>query len=240
LWGIVGRLLSTRLPTLPLRNLNAAQCQAVKDLARPGDILLDSNYSFLLPQIGNKLFFGSTWIHAAIYIGDGMLIDSGRRAHVAHLPLDKFLQTTGLAIYRPVYQSPADVAAMIQYAKECLGLPFNVSFDQNDPDALYCGQLVARALESMPHPITIEPRQVFGRKLLPPAAIAACPDIKCIWTSQPRFLTNIGAHWPLLAASMLGSSCGHAIGLAPLAGGTLGIIALAVLANSIRPHNRDH
>src|ERR1035437_3307341 len=106
LWKILLRLMDVRMAVRDEDILSEEQREEVKSLLKKGDILLESNNAYLSPQIVANLLFGTNWIHSAIYVGDGKVIDSGREPSVAINDLDQFLLTTDLAVYRSKYGSP--------------------------------------------------------------------------------------------------------------------------------------
>jgi hypothetical protein len=207
-WKLLLRLWDFRMP-VPRRSILRQDEQAtIKSLLKPGDIFLEANNAYPLSQVITKILDGSNWIHSAIYVGDNKVIDAGRKPCVARTKLDRFLQTTDLAIYRPQYHSPEDILAVLSFAKSSIGVPFNLNFDDTDTHTFYCTQLVSRALLSMPHPIQLRTKTIFWKTAVPTSSVATASEIDCIWSSQPNFWRNIAVHWPIVLSAMLGAYCG--------------------------------
>jgi hypothetical protein len=196
-WKILLRLMDVRMAVRSEDILPAESREEIKSLLKTGDILLESNNAYLSSQIVAKLLFRTNWIHAAIYVGDEKVVDSGRNPSVALNDLDQFLLTTDLGVYRPKYASPEDVSAAVSFANKAVGKPFNITLDDTHGHSFYCTQLVSEALLSMPHPIQLPIRHLLWKQIVPPAVVATSPDLECIWSSHPQFFSNIGAHLPL-------------------------------------------
>ena len=186
LWTFLLALLDTRLPIGECRLLSQSQRREIKTLLRPGDVLLESNSAYPIWQLFSRLIVGSEWMHAAMYVGDGMVIDAGTEPKVARVPIDDFLNTTDIVIYRPDFAGPEDVAAAITFVEKQLGMPFNVGFEENDKKSFYCTQLVSRALFDMPHPIVLSMSRIFWKTVVTPTAITSSAQIKLIWASRTR------------------------------------------------------
>jgi uncharacterized protein YycO len=199
---------------IPRRSLLRADQKAkIKSLLKPGDILLESHNAYPVSQIITKILDGSNWIHSAIYVGDNKVIDAGRKPCVTRSKLDGFLQTTDVAIYRPKYHNPEDILAVLSFAKDSIGVPFNLNFDDADAHTFYCTQLISRALLSMPHPIHLRHKTIFWKTAVPISSVETASDIDCIWSSQPNFWLNIAVHWPIVLSAMLGAYCGNRISI---------------------------
>lgn len=201
---MVRKALHFKFPVSPATMLSHAQRVEIERTLLPGDILLESDNAHLIPQIFTKLFFGSSWTHSALYVGNGEVIDAGRQARVARISLDEFLNTTGVAVFRPRYRTYEDAMTVCSYASERVGAPFDTAFDAFDSRTLYCGQLIAEALQAMPHPIAMTERSLFSKSYVPPAAIANCPEIDCIWSSEPKLRNSLGSHWLLFVGAAAG------------------------------------
>lgn len=203
-WKLALRLLEAKVSVATRYQLSARERQEIQKILEEGDVLLDSNSAFPCSQLMAKIFFQTSWIHSGIYIGDGIVIDSGRKAHVARIKLADFLQTTDLAIYRPNYNQPADREAAVQFAQKAVGKPFNITFGDSHRKRFYCTQLISDALASMPHPIFLKRRNIFGKRVIPPASVAECSQMVCVWSSHPTILKSIRCHTPVLAGALTG------------------------------------
>ncbi len=149
-WRLLIRLWDFRMPISVRSLLDAEQKSTIKSLLKDGDILLESNNVYPLSQVITKILDGSDWIHSAIYVGDDQVIDAGRKACVARIKLDKFLLTTDVAIYRPNYHCSDDLSALLSFAKNSVGAPFNLNFDDTDEHSFYCTQLISQHYSRCP------------------------------------------------------------------------------------------
>jgi len=207
LWRSLLRFAELEFPIWHWQMLSPKERLEIKSLLRPGDILLESNDAYPLPQIVTMLLMDSNWIHSAIYVGDSSVIDSGKLARVSRIDLDQFLNTTDLAVYRPQYETSEDASSACAYAIEHLGAPFNATFDISSRRSFYCTQLISKALLAMPNPIKLPTFRRFRRDAIPPAAVEHCMEIERIWSSEPRLLKSLSSHWPLLSGGLLGAVC---------------------------------
>jgi len=229
-WSLLLRLLDLKFPTLWAR-LSDEQRRQIKEILRPGDILLEDDGSYPLWQVASRMI-GSRWSHSGIYAGDNIVIDAGTKPFVAKIDLDQFLDTTDIAVYRPRYDSAADLDSTLQYVIGCLGRPFNQTFDYNSQTSFYCAQLLSRALEQMPNPIVLPTRCLFGKRLVVPSGIEQCSDLTLIWIARKGLLSSVISHCPILVPALIGALCGAGFG-APYAllGATVALTASLFLGN---------
>ncbi len=210
-WKLALKLLDAKIFVAPRYQLSARTREEIKKILQPGDVLLDSNSAFPCSQLFATVFFQTSWIHSAMYIGNGVLVDSGRKSHVAEISLDEFLQTTDLAVYRPKYAEACDRDAAMDFVKKAVGRPFNITFDDKKGKAFYCTQLISEALASMPHPIFLQRRHLMWKRVIPPASVADCSEIECVWTSHPSAIKSVRCHTPVLAGGLTGGLAAHVL-----------------------------
>jgi hypothetical protein len=203
-WKLALKLLDAKVGVASRYRLNSSQQAEIQKILEIGDVLLDSNSAFPCSQLMARVFFNTSWIHSGLYVGNGIVIDSGRKPHVAKISLTDFLRTTDLAVYRPDYQQSSDRDAAVEFAQHAVGKPFNITFDERNGKAYYCTQLIAEALASMPHPIHLQPRAFFWKQVFPPASVASCAQIKCVWSSYPSAIKSARCHTPIFAGAVTG------------------------------------
>lgn len=228
-WAL--KIANVKVPTLDI-SLSSSDMDDIRNLIKAGDILLVDNCNFPLAQLGARLV-GSKWSHSAIYAGNGKVIDCGRRARVEEISLDEFLDTSAIAIFRVKDSTAADIENMVNYARSCLGKPFNCKFNLESKNSLYCTQLVANALKCLSHPIELPVERVLGKPVLTETIIANAPQLELIYCSSPGLARAFLAHFPSLSAGCLGALCALAIGrnLMPF-GSILGILIFLGLSSS--------
>src|SRR5581483_10848649 len=163
LWHFLLSLLDTRVPILASHSLSTESRQQIKEFLQAGDVLLESNRAYPGWQLLSRLMVGSPWMHAAVYVGNGIVVDAGTEPRVARIAIDEFLNTTDIIVYRPRFAGPEDAQAAVSYVLKQIGRPFNVSFDHGDNRSFYCSQLVSQALLQMPHPINLPVERVLWK-----------------------------------------------------------------------------
>ncbi len=162
--------------------------EAILGRAQPLDLILVANRAHLSGVLGTG-YFG----HSILYIGgEGDLRALGLWDHPLVRPYQGQIRAGALAIeaieggvrladtqlvmdsdnsalLRPRALSTADKRAAILYLFEQLGTPFDVHFDMASDQALFCTELVAKALPDMGLPVTT----AYGRQVVWPDEVAA-------------------------------------------------------------------
>lgn len=207
--------------------LSGEDRDTIKSLLKPGDVLLETDNAYPGWQIAEKYAFGSNWTHAGLYVGNGTVIDSGTIYKVSEVPIDKFLDTYHIGVFRPHYQSREDVKSAIDYVHAQLGKPYDDDFgDLPEDGKYYCAKLVYYALLHMPHPIAAPLVHFLGKEIVSPDSFSKTPEIDKIWSSNPSFVKNMACHWPTALGATLGGAAGSPFG-------AVGITAGAILGASI-------
>lgn len=153
-----------------VRRLSADERQFIASIVRPGDILVDSNDAFPGWQILSKIFLGSEWVHMGLYVGDGIVVDAGQKAHVSEITLQRFLRTSRVAVLRPHYQDDEDVERVIACARKFIGKRYNSALDLASADDVYCTQMMREVLKTLQNPIEVRTTNVLGRSIVSPDA----------------------------------------------------------------------
>src|SRR5579883_2123244 len=97
-WRTVLSALDTKFPVAERALIPPAMKAKIKAQLCAGDVLLETNSSYLGWQIATRLTLNSIWMHSGIYIGDGLVVDAGSEPRVAKVSIDDFLKTTDIAI----------------------------------------------------------------------------------------------------------------------------------------------
>lgn len=230
--SIFTALLDTRVPTVTKPFNDEQRDQVLKDI-RPGDIILETNDAYPGWQFLEKLVFGSSYTHAAIYEGDGKFIEattgdpSGKG--VVRNDLKEYLEgRISLEIIRPPYKSEEDKESALNYARSQLGKSYDSAFNQNDDKEQYCAELVQRALEAMPNPIKVPITNFFGKKAVGPNAFQKIPDGKVVFSTGSGFFKSRLSHYPVYASAIAGAVAGGAV-LGPV-GAIGGFAACGILS----------
>jgi hypothetical protein len=202
-WRTILRVLDTEFHVSSDAMLTAAECAQIKELLQPGDILLESNSAYPLWQLAARFALGSAWMHGAMYVGQGMVVDAGTHPAVAQFPLDEFLKTTAIAVFRPRYATEEDAAQAIEFVQKCIGRPFNINFDHDCTCSFYCTQLISRALSGMPHAIHLKFYPLLWKRVVSPMSVVHSKDIDCLWNSKEKKQRKLTTH-PASSASKNG------------------------------------
>lgn len=149
---------------------------------RPGDVLLvDGNRRV---SVAIKYLTQSTWSHAALYVGDG-LVEADVVEGVRAVPLSEY-RNFNTRICRPVGLGDEDREAVIRYATGRIGLKYDLKniidllryllptppvptrwrrrmlqLGSGDPTRAICSGLIAQAFQSVRYPIL--PEVTVGR-----------------------------------------------------------------------------
>lgn len=209
LWRCTLRLLDTKFPVPRQALLSPGQRAQIQKLLQPGDLMVESNCMYPGWQLAALLTFGSRWMHAGIYIGDGIVIDAGTKPYVAQVPLAEFLKTSDVAVYRPKYATVEDRSAAIAFAIHHLGMPFNLKFDHANTNSFYCAQLLSSALLNMPHPILLRQRQMLWKTIVPPSSVTTSEYIDCIWSTDSNLFRRLWIYWPIMLGALFGWGAGQ-------------------------------
>lgn len=177
----------TKLRSAYLEEKPEAWAEVLKG-ARTLDLVLIANKSRLSGAAGEG-FFG----HSAVYLGGkaemktlGLWQDPLIRPHRALFEAGNVSIEAidgGVRLSRPKQLFEADAAALfhakklsfarkkrvVRWLLSQLGRPFDNRFDLEDPEALYCTELIHTALPEMALPVT----QTFGRAVVWPDEVAA-------------------------------------------------------------------
>lgn len=142
---------------------------------RPGDILLIEGNQRI--SIAIKYLTQSTWSHAAVYVGNGQLIEADLTEGVVHVPLTKY---TGFhtRICRAVNLTEQDMQKLLDFLGSRLGTTYDMknaidllryflptppvpvkwrrrmlALGSGDPTRAICSTLIAQAYTSIGYPI---------------------------------------------------------------------------------------
>jgi hypothetical protein len=160
-------------------DITAQQTQQMSSLAKPGDIIVESNMHFWQWVALCEVFTHTTWVHASL-VDDchDMITMEGT---VKELPLSAYERwhSTRVALIRPTYKSPAQVEATITYARKQISTPYDPSFRNLNAS---CTGVVAEALRS--GGIQVTPIELFGRRIFPADAFFHIGGAHVLWSSN--------------------------------------------------------
>lgn len=202
----------------PTRNkmLSGEQIEEIRQTLQPGDVLLETNDEYPGWQLNAKLFLKSDWVHAALYVGNGQIIDATtERNGVAPIDLDRFAKCHHLAVIRPHYKTEQDRDAAVQYAHASIGVPYDYDWSL-DNDTQYCTEFVANALKAGPNPIEVPTMRVAvtGQDMVSPNAFLESPEMHTVFTTGSNYYMNmLQRARPFALQCALGASAGLLAGM---------------------------
>lgn len=115
-----------------LEKIAEVEYEKVEETLRPGDILVTKpkklngiHHKLLRPLL--KTFQGTDYTHAALYIGDGKIVDSGLwkgKAKVTKVNLKNYIDRYNIKVLRVSDATKSEIKDAVEYAKKEVGKPF--------------------------------------------------------------------------------------------------------------------
>ncbi len=229
-------LLERRIPT-NFGPPSQERREAILAALEPGDVILETNLSY--PGWKQMLHFGlgSNYTHAAMYEGDGKLLESSPHVGVQRSDLEKYFnEPVKLAIIKMPYASEADRQAALDNFRAIRGKAYNRTpnfLTEEHPKAFGCAEAVTYCLENLPNPIAVPRVSVAGKETVSPAAFKDIPGAVVKYDDEPDYYDDLQHSWPCggigigigLATDMAATQL---LGLSPLASAAVGIVGGAL------------
>jgi len=174
------KVFTTKLWPWPLPfDTSAGELELIKQLAEPGDVIVEANLHGWQWIALCSLTVGSSWVHAALVDGNKRLITVERE--VINTDFDIYLKwaSTRLAIIRPAYENGAQINRAISYAASQIGVKYDPSFKNPIGN---CNGLVGSALSSAGVPV--KTTQFFGTAVYSAGAFFDIPGASVVWNSD--------------------------------------------------------
>jgi hypothetical protein len=140
----------------------------VRDLIKPGDVLLTRTYGEL-----SSLIIPSHWKHAAIYLGTEMIGEATQNGVRSDYLSTFMLHKDEVKVLRPLFLSDIECKEAALYALNQIGVPYDFAYEET-VKAFYCSELVRSAyehaweLKHAPEPFPFELRIRAGIKTVSP------------------------------------------------------------------------
>gem|GEM_PF-820596 len=220
--------------------LTEEQKTEIKASIQPGDIILTMYPGYPGWQVLEEVTARSHFTHAALYEGDGKVLETLSNSGVTRTELDDTLNDTALLeIIRPPYQTKEDRDSVIAYSQSKLGNSYDYAFNTDNDNELYCSEMLYWALKSMPHPMEVKGNNFMGRYIVGPQALESIPDSKVVFSTGASFMKGLSFYYPVYAGTMAGAAAGATI-LGPAgfaAGAALGWASSILVGNRIQTGN---
>jgi len=228
----ISSMLNRTLYRIPTFTKSVSEEERIEILStlKPGDIILETEDAYPIAQWTEKLMFGTNYSHAAIYEGNGNIIESIRDG-VVRTPLDHYFdRTCHLAVIRPPYENEEDVKASLNYARSQIGKLYDTKFNLKDDSRFYCHELVKWTLESIPHPIKVPPQRAFGftKRIVSAKSFKKIQGAKVVYTSNHKYWKSMLSRLPFHLSATAGAIAGG-ITLGPL-GAIAGYLGAGLLS----------
>ncbi|MCD4783405.1 MAG: hypothetical protein K8T10_06205 [Candidatus Eremiobacteraeota bacterium] len=205
-----------RIPTLT-KTVPKEERKKIMDVLKPGDIILETEDAYPISQWTEKVMFGTDYTHAAVYEGNGYIIESVKDG-VKRTHLDYYFdRTCHFAVIRPPYKSKKDVKASIAYARNQIGKLYDTKFSMKDDSRHYCHELVKWTMESIPHPIKVPVIRAFGftSRMISAKSFAKIDGAKMVYSSKHKYWKSMLSRLPFHLSAIAGAVAGG-ITLGPL------------------------
>jgi len=217
------------------KKLSEEQKKEIREALKPGDIILTMSPGYPGWQVLEEVTARSCFTHAALYEGDGKILETLSSDGVARTELEDTLNDAALIeVLRPPYKTPEDRDAVISYSRSKMGRSYDYGFNTNDDNELYCSEMIYWALKSMQNPIEVKGNHFMGHYIVSPQAMESIPDSKVIFSTGASFLKGLSFYSPVYAGTIAGAVGGAALM------GPVGLIGGAALgwAASVLTGNR--
>jgi hypothetical protein len=154
----------------------------------------------------------SCFTHAALYEGDGKILETLSTDGVGRTELEDTLNDAALIeVLRPPYKTPEDRDAVISFSQSKMGMPYDYAFDTSNDKELYCSEMIYWALKSMPNPIEVKGNHFMGHFIVGPQALESIPDSKIVFSTGASFMKGLSFYSPVYAGTIAGAVAGGAL-----------------------------
>jgi len=160
-----------------LPRINDKQINDLLSVLKEGDLILCGN--------------DDSFVHAILYIGNGIIIHSLASKNpkfwgVVKEPLTQYLKRSErdkFIVLRPKNLDLNEFSKSVKYAESQVGKPYDTLFLINSESRFYCTELVYQSIIQMKNPPKIFPHKVkMGWVLVTNEDIMDSPDLTTVWT----------------------------------------------------------
>lgn len=153
-----------------------AELKYLRSIARPGDIVVESNLHGWQWMLLSKFMTGSSWVHAALVDENLELLTVHQVARKADWDIYLEWGSTSIALLRPPYSSEDCVTTAIEFARSKIGTAYDPSFRDH---AGNCNGLVGSALAA--GGVQVATKDCFGRSLYAPDCFFSIPEVDVVY-----------------------------------------------------------
>jgi len=131
------------------------------------------------------------WTHSALYVGNGMVVESLGSRGVIERDLMRLIRTNHHAmILRPRYRSTAEVDAAITEARQHLGKAYDSRFSLGSDERMYCIEHTYKSVTRGAPNLSMAPHSLLGFKFVTPMTFLKSPDTDIIYSTGSGFFRN--------------------------------------------------
>lgn len=123
------------------------------------------------------------WGHAALYVGNGEIIDAVGKGVRRVSVQDFFSEGDHAMVIRPKDLTEEQFNVMNTYAEKQLGKPYDYDIDNQDDSRYFCTELVSKALKEAYGKDFVEANILGG---IAPEQFKTAQNFDLIWTSTPE------------------------------------------------------
>lgn len=158
--------------------LTKEQAEQLLPNLKPGDIFLRR-----VDECTANLLIPGFWGHAALYVGNGEIIDAVGDG-VRRVSVQRFFEEGDHAmVMRPKDLTEEQFDRMNAYAEQQIGKPYDFDVDNQDDSRFLCTELVAKVLKAGYGKDFVE-ENLFGG--VAPEQFMRKQDFDLVWTSTPE------------------------------------------------------
>ncbi|MDR1356389.1 MAG: hypothetical protein LBJ58_01820 [Tannerellaceae bacterium] len=185
------------------RRMAPGELCAVTQGLEPGDVLLVADKLFPLWQLLVKILCRSDYYHAAVYEGDGQVIEAttfhpSGKGVVRTEARQFFSGYKSCCVLRPPYPSERARRQALQYAAKQLGKPYDYALDADSVEAMYCTKLAAGVLRA--GGIDCPPERCLWKTLFTSGNLMSIPGMRRIYGVRPRIAATLLLQLPFVLA----------------------------------------
>lgn len=181
--NVLGKI---HIPTTRL--LTKEQIREVESKLSPGDVLLSRQR-----LTATNFFIPGFWKHAAIYVGDGMIVEAVT-PHVRAVSFAKFAATKDyIQVMDPTFADREEMPLAANFAVTLVGTPYDLIFEYTHTrarnKAFYCSEVIwwcyDQVLTAAGKPSPFTPRLTLGSPTVLPQDYADAKDKWAVkWASN--------------------------------------------------------
>lgn len=153
-----------------------AELTHLKSIARPGDVVVESNLHGWQWMLLSKFVTGTSWVHAALVDEHLELLTVHQVARKADWDIYMEWGSTRIALLRPPYSSQECLMTAIEFARSKIGTAYDPSFRDHSGN---CNGLVGSALAA--GGVGVATKKCVQRPLYTPDCFFSIPGVEVIY-----------------------------------------------------------